>query len=172
MPTQRQARSTLSPSTCLRAMTCPKAFLPAPRTRHADVENRFEQRGFLSFFLELTLQLLDVLLSRQWLGRLACHHRAPLASAPWMRPILQAVFATPYQNCRPTLYSVAHLRLPVRHLAFFHLLDNAQFKSQTVIALAAPKPLFHLTLLLCIEKVSTYSRMGQAQKKSRISDLT
>ena len=78
-----------------------------------------------------------------------------------MRPILQAVFTTPYQNCRPTLYSVAQLRLPVRHLAFFHLLDNAQFKSQTVIALAAPKPLFHLTLLLCIEKVSTYSRMGQ-----------
>ncbi|WP_426085179.1 hypothetical protein, partial [Janthinobacterium sp. PSRC2-1] len=43
--------------------------------------------------------------------------------------------------------------------------DNAQFKSQTVIALAAPKPLFHLTLLLCIEKVSTYSRMGHVHKK-------
>ncbi|MGK5049848.1 hypothetical protein ACQ4WP_28780, partial [Janthinobacterium sp. GB4P2] len=44
--------------------------------------------------------------------------------------------------------------------------DNAQFKSQTVIALAAPKPLFHLTLLLCVEKVSTYSRTGQDKQKS------
>ncbi|WP_233516383.1 hypothetical protein, partial [Janthinobacterium sp. BJB426] len=51
-----------------------------------------------------------------------------------------------------------------------HLLDNAQFKSQTVIALAAPKPLFHLTLHLCIEKVSTYSRTGQRQDKSAGSD--
>ncbi|MDX8120742.1 hypothetical protein SKZ59_03060 [Janthinobacterium sp. GMG2] len=60
----------------------------------------------------------------------------------------------------------AHLRLLVRQLAFFHLLDNAQFKSQAVISLTAPKSLFHRTLLLCIEKVSTYSRMGQSQKKA------
>ncbi|WP_226939286.1 hypothetical protein, partial [Janthinobacterium sp. FT14W] len=48
-----------------------------------------------------------------------------------------------------------------------NLLDNAQFKSQAVISLTASKPLFHRTLLLCSEKVSTYSRMGHGNEKSR-----
>ncbi|MDN2698866.1 hypothetical protein O0882_21335, partial [Janthinobacterium sp. SUN073] len=47
------------------------------------------------------------------------------------------------------------------------LLDNAQFKSQAVISLTASKPLFHRTLLLCNEKVSTYSRTGQRNKKGQ-----
>jgi hypothetical protein len=51
--------------------------------------------------------------------------------------------------------AVALLRLRVRHLAFFYLLDNAQLKSQAVISLATAITLLHLTLILSIEKVST-----------------
>src|SRR5690606_22028529 len=133
-----------------------------------EVDDGFEQGGLLPGFQELCFQCLDPLLGCERLGRLL--HDGPPAVDRSL-PILQAVFATPYQNGGTSLYPVASLCLLISQLTRFDLRYDGELKSQTVIPLGAFSACFHLTLLCFGKKVSTYFRTGQSKQKGRVTGL-
>src|SRR5687767_8364833 len=75
------------------------------------------------------------------------------------------MLAQPAQDRRPPLNAVTVLGLFIRHLAFFDLVDNSQFKGKGIITLGAFCSGTHNTFLDQGGKVSTLFRTGQPDKK-------
>jgi hypothetical protein len=95
-----------------------------------NVDHRFNQLRFIVGVTQLLLQLLDSLLGREWQFVWIFHVCGSVAHCCTHAPVLTVVLAQPPQYCRAILNALATLRSGVCQLAFFHLVDDRQFKAR------------------------------------------